>query len=173
MRKLKYTFLFVVLWICINNSINAQVNNKDSANTLNKFKFPQSLGCVSDFENILTVKEEKKLRLIIERFEKKTSNEICIVTIDSIKPYDNIADYTNDLGNAWGIGKKDKDNGLAIVISRTMRNVRVGTGIGTKKILTDSICKKVIDEMMLPEFKKARYFKGLKKGVRALITYWK
>jgi uncharacterized protein len=165
--------MFFIIWFVLPNYLKAQeLKQKDSVTTVADFQFPTSIGWVNDFENILSSGQENKLSRTIKKFEWKTSNEICIVTIDSIRPYDNFADYTTDLANFWGIGKKDKNNGLLIVFSMKLREMRIGTGFGVENILTDKICKHIIDNMMVPEFKKVKYFKGLKKGVNELIKKW-
>ena len=61
---------------------------------------------IADLENILT------------DYEKLTTNEIVIVTIDSIQPYTDIHLYATDLGDNWAIGKKEKNNGLIISVSK-------------------------------------------------------
>ena len=168
---MKFSFILLILLL----RITAQAENNsnwDSTKNNTKHVFPNSLGWVSDFENILSCKQEKKLSKIVKKFEKKTSNEIVIVTIESILPYDNLADFTTDLFNQWGTGKAGKDNGLVIVFSQARREVRVGTGYGTEKILTDIICKNIIDNNMIPYFKKQNYYKGLKSGIKELISNW-
>lgn len=136
-------------------------------------KFPKSIGYVNDFENVFTSEQEIKLDKRIAAYELETTNEIAIVTIDSIKPYENINDFATDLSNEWGIGKKEKDNGLLILFSKSLREMRISTGIGTEKILTDEICKNVIDKTIIPEFKNRNYYNGIEKGLSELIILWK
>jgi uncharacterized protein len=96
-----------------------------------------------------------------------------IVTIDSIKPYESIQRYATDLGEKWGIGSAEKNNGLAIVVCNPCKQIGIATGTGTELILTDEICKKVIEEKIIPEFKNGEFYNGIKKGVIELIEKWK
>ena len=66
-----------------------------------------------------------------------------------------------------------KNNGLTIVVCNSCRQIGIATGYGTELILTDEICKKVIDETIIPEFKNGEFYNGIKKGVTELIAKWK
>ena len=137
------------------------------------YDFPAPLGAVSDFENVFSSNQISDLTKIINDYEQKTTREIAIVTVESIEPYKNIAIYSTDLANEWKIGKAKKNNGLLILFSKNLREIRITTGYGTEKILTDEVCKKVIDETIIPEFKKGDYYSGIKEGLTALIKKWK
>lgn len=136
-------------------------------------EFPKQKREVNDFEFVFSVEELEKLTIIIGEFEKKTSNKIAIVSIKSIKSYDDFDKYAVDLSNNWGVGQKGKDNGLTIVFSKTLRKIRISTGTGTQKILSDSFCKSVIDKTMIPKFKNGNYYEGIEKGLSQLIMEWK
>jgi uncharacterized protein len=143
------------------------------AHAQNTTTFPKSDGWVNDFNDILTVEEEIKLEKLLTKFEKKTTNEIAIVTIDAYGDYEGIEDYALALFNAWGIGKKDKNNGLLIVVCKQDRKMRIETGSGIRAVLTDELCKTIIDEEFVPEFKKDRYYNGILMGTKRLIKEWK
>ena len=71
-----------------------------------------------------------------------------------------------------GIGLKEKDNGLSIVFSKSLKKIKISTGIGTEKVLTDVICKKIIDQTIISEFENGDYYNGIEKGLAELITKW-
>jgi len=136
-------------------------------------KFPKPVGYVNDYEGILTESQKTELESFLADYEQDTSREVVLVTVSSIKPYDRILDYAKDLGNEWGVGKIDKDNGLLIIVNIGDRDIGISTGHGTEKILTDSICKLVIDQTIIPEFKDGQYYSGIKKGFTGLMASWK
>ncbi|MEI8049791.1 MAG: TPM domain-containing protein, partial [Bacteroidota bacterium] len=135
-------------------------------------RFPDPKGSVSDFENIFNDTQIKDLTIIIKEFEKQTSNEIAIVTVESISPYTDFMKYSVDLSNYWGMGKKDQNNGLLILVSKKLKKVRISIGIGTENKINDETCKKIIDTKMIAEFKKDHYYQGLKNGLLELIYKW-
>jgi len=93
--------------------------------TIIDFKFPDYIGYVNDFEKIFTVEQISELNDIIKNHEKKTTNEIAIVSISSYEPYETLFDYSFDLAYYWGIGKKDKNNGIVIVFGKQIRQIRI------------------------------------------------
>jgi uncharacterized protein len=128
---------------------------------------------VFDYEDVLTINQERTLDSIIANFEKATTNEILIVTTKDIGEHEKPMSYAVDFGNKHGVGKKGKDNGLVIFFSRNLRQTFLATGYGTEKILKDEICKSIIDSCMIPLFKEEKYYDGLKAGVEAAISRWK
>ncbi len=138
--------------------------------TLGSFPFP--IGSVSDYENVFSETQISELAEIIANYEKETTREIAIVTIKTIEPYDNITDYSTDLANEWGIGKPETDNGLLILFSKNLREIRISTGFGTERKLTDEICKNVIDKTIIPKFKSGEYYNGIENGLVELIKLW-
>lgn len=136
-------------------------------------KYPKPVGFVNDFESLLSFEEKKELDSIIKVFNEESSYQIAIVTIDDIEPYGSLKDFTSDLGNFWGVGEMDEDNGLIITVSKKMRNVWIGTGLGTQKILTDDKLKSVVDTQMIPYFKRDEYFEGIKSGLLKCIESWR
>ena len=130
------------------------------------------VGYVNDFENIFTESEIYSLEKTISDYEKKTTKEIVIVTIYEITPYQDIKNFATDISNDWSVGKEINDNGLTIVISRNLRQMRISTGLGTENILTNEICKIIIDDIIIPEFKENRYYDGTVKALTEIIYKW-
>ena len=136
--------------------------------------FPKAIGWVSDFEKILTTSEINYLDSIIQLHEKKTTNEIAVVTYKPdtaiIKTMQDFDKFSLELFNEWGVGKKDKNNGVGMIISTSYRKIRIETGPGLVTKLTNAESKNIIDTIILPEFKKADYFNGIAKGLEAIFN---
>lgn len=167
--------LFMALLISISAcGQSIKTNPKDyfiNYNAINTY--PKPTGYVNDFESLFSQEEKQQLDSIITEYEKQTTNQITIVTIADIKPYESLKDFTSDLGNYWGVGQVDKNNGLIITVSRNMRNIWIGSGLGTEKILTDEILKNIIDTKIIPYFKRGDYFEGIKIGLIECMNNWK
>ena len=102
-------------------------------------------------------------------YEKQTYNELVIVTISKTENEIDFDTYALDLSKNWGVGKRGKDNGLVLVISNQLGRIRICTGIGLEKILTDEICDKILQENMISNFKNGEIYTGIKSGINALI----
>ena len=131
--------------------------------------FPEPVGYVNDFENILTQEEEIELTRIIKEHEAKTTDQISVVTLKSIEPYKNIDDYSLYLANYWGVGQKEKNNGVLIALGKNLRKIRIQNGYGIVERLTDEETKEIIDQEMIPKFKANDYYQGILAGVKAII----
>ncbi len=145
-------------------SVPQGISGADTVKTL-----PKLLEWVNDYEGDLNQAEQAEFTKLMMAHEKKTSNQIVLVTVDSISPYTDIAEYTTDLANHAGIGQKGKDNGVLIVFSQKLRLVRIGVGLGLENRLTDSVCSRIIQESMTPRFRDGAYATGLSEGLQYII----
>lgn len=171
----KPPYLFISLLLCFLLFACAQKLQKTvepaQETSLKHPIFPAALGVINDFENIFTKQEIQVLDSLIIDFERRTTIEIAIATLDknqcSPKDFD---DYTLTLANAWEIGKREKNNGILIAISQQFHQIRIQNGKGIENIMSDGETKKLIDQNFLPYFRNESYFDGTKNGLRALTT---
>ena len=130
---------------------------------------PKPTGWVNDFENIFTIEEEKTLDSLIADYEKRTTIEITIITIPtSATDKDRFDELTLLIANKWGVGKKEKNNGVLIGISKGYRKMRIQNGYGIEKLITDNQTKQIIDQTFIPSFKADAYFKGVFDGIQEI-----
>jgi uncharacterized protein len=134
--------------------------------------FPQPVGWVNDFEKVFTTSEAEKLDSLLSNYYQETLNPIAVVTVNSIAPYARIQDFSTDLGYHWGISK-NRNNGLIIVLSRSLNQVWVKPGAKTQKKLTESVCHNIIERDMQPFLKNNDHFNGVIQGIQACIKEWK
>ncbi len=133
--------------------------------------FPPKL--VNDFAGILSGAEDADLEEKLVRFERETSTQIVIVSVTDLEGYDP-ADYASRLGEKWGVGQQDKDNGIVILVKPKTGNERgrvfIATGYGMEGILPDAFVNGVIvNSEMIPHFSQNNYYRGLDKGTAVLM----
>jgi uncharacterized protein len=132
------------------------------------------IGWVSDFEKLFTPEQIIFLDSIIAKHEKETANEVAIVTYGmapgELEELGGLESFSFALFNKWGIGKKEKNNGIGILIMKDERKIRIEVGQGLDDKLTDEEAKAIIDTIMIPEFKKENYYAGVLKGLHAVFT---
>lgn len=126
---------------------------------------------IFDFEYDLTPEQRSQLDSLYASHEKKTTNEIALVTTNDYSPDTSILFYSVNMARKLGVGKKEKDNGVLIVFSNQMRQTRIATGYGTEKVLTDEVAKAIIDSVMIPNFKKGKTFDGLWAGSLSIVEF--
>lgn len=130
-------------------------------------KIPSPVGWVNDFAGVIDSEYRNKIERIIEEIERATSVEIAVATFQSIAPYDE-ASYARLVFDNWKIGKKDKDNGVLILIAVTERRWRIETGYGLEGILPDGLCGEIGRNHMVPYFRQGRYGEGIYNAVIAI-----
>src|SRR5262245_17391381 len=102
-------------------------------------------------------------------FERDTSGEIAIVVIRSLDGL-TIEEAAVKLFQMWGIGKKNRDNGLLFLWSTGDRRVRVEVGYGLEGTLPDGKVGAILDQYVIPRFKANQFDQGVLDGVDALIA---
>jgi len=127
---------------------------------------------VLDSSHLFSFDEKNNLAIKIINYEKKSTNQIAILTIDSLPKGISLLKYASDVANFWGVGQKDKDNGLLIAISKFDRDIAISTGYGTERIITDSMCQRIIDYTIIPQFKTKNYYKGINNALDSIIYKW-
>lgn len=130
--------------------------------------FPQLTGRIVDTANILTSNEKASLTKILENHEKESSNQIVVVILNSLEGYD-IADFSYQLGRHWGIGQKDKNNGVLLVVSMAEKKIRIEVGYGLEGVLTDKTAGEIIEYIIKPKFRESKFYEGVEAGVLAII----
>lgn len=128
---------------------------------------------VNDFAEVLDQDEQNSMERILEQFARETSTQIVVVTVNDLHGYDP-GDFAFRLGEAWGIGQKDKDNGLVILLKPKKDNERgqvfIATGYGLEGVLPDAVVNgAIIDTEMIPYFKDGKYYSGLQSGINVIM----
>ena len=126
---------------------------------------------IYDYEGILTARQIQSLDSLYQDHETKTTNQFCLITTPNYGQDTSIDSYALHTFSRLGIGRKEINNGVLIVLSQANHRVRISTGLGTEKVLTDSYAKKIIDSIMIPEFKNNNYYEGIWQGSKAITTF--
>lgn len=146
---------------CLGNIAIAQVKDED----LPKQSNPPKL--VYDFAGILQPQTIAQLEDELVLFNNEQSTQIAIVIIKNLGPYE-INQYATALGHKWGIGQKDKDNGVLLLVAYENRQVNIATGYGAEGRITDGLAGTIIRNDILPRFKEGDFDQGVINGARAI-----
>lgn len=130
-------------------------------------EFPKPTGFVNDFAQVLSSETRETLENDLVSFERETTVEIAVVTVKSLGEI-TIEDYAVRLFEDWQIGKKEKDNGILLLVAPSEREVRIEVGYGLEPILTDAKAGRIIREKITPAFKEGDFDKGVVSGIEAI-----
>jgi uncharacterized protein len=137
---------------------------QDSAGRL---AIPKNEGWVTDKAGLLSAGERRELEKLMESYKQGTTHEIALLTVESLQG-EPIEKFALEVGRAWSIGGKEKNNGALLVVSKTDRKIRIEVGRGLEGNLTDSISGRIIRDVMVPKFKQGRYAEGIEGGIVAI-----
>ena len=148
----------IIFLLLILNFLNADISQY----------FPKLEGRVIDEANLLSPEVKKDINNILKNEENKSSNQIVVVILNSLNGY-SIEEFSYQLGRFWGIGQKDKNNGVLLVVSMKEREIRIEVGYGLEGALTDKISHEIINYTIKPNFKASQYELGILKAVNEII----
>jgi uncharacterized protein len=161
----KITILFITL-LTLCSTLWAEVPDRPN---------PQRL--VNDFAGIFSSSEQQEMESKLEQFARTTSTQIVVVTVSSLDGYDR-ADYAFQIGEKWGVGQKDKNNGLVVLLKPKTTDSRgqvfIATGYGLEGVLPDAtINSTVVNNEMIPRFKQNDYYGGVTAGLNVIMDITK
>jgi uncharacterized protein len=130
--------------------------------------FPALTGRVVDDAGILDAATRAELTQTLAALEGKTTDQLVVVTLKSLQGT-SIEDYGYQLGRAWKIGQKAKNNGILLIVVPGERRVRIEVGYGLEGMVTDAISKLIIEDSIIPRFKAGDYPGGIKRGVEDIV----
>lgn len=152
--KYTYTFLLLVLsTIALTQDIPPKPN-------------PPRL--VNDYTGTLTADQQQALERKLVAFDDSTSTQISVVIVPTLNGED-VADYALELGRKWGIGGKENNNGVILLIAKKDRKLNISPGYGLEGALTDVTAKHIIDDVIVPSFKGEDYYRGIEEGTDVII----
>lgn len=129
---------------------------------------PKSNTLVTDYVRILSPADRAALERKLVAYDDSTSTQIAVV-IDRSLEGEEIFDYSFRLAEAWGIGQKEKDNGILIYIAIEDRKLYIHTGYGAEGFLPDAMANRIIERVIKPAFRQEQYYQGLDKATDIIM----
>jgi len=115
---------------------------------------------VLDSTGALSSGERQMLESKLDAYNDSTSTQIAVVILHNVQG-DDINDFAQKLGRAWGVGQKGKNNGIVILVGLDDRKVSIQTGYGAEGAVTDAATNEIIHNDIIPNFKQQAYYAGL------------
>ncbi len=125
-------------------------------------------GFVSDQARLLDAGQEARLEARLGALQAGSGNDVAVLTLADLggQPIEKLA---LDTAREWGLGQKEKHNGVLLVVAVAEREVRIEVGRGLEGTLTDSIAGRIVRQVIVPEFKAGRMGGGIEQGVDAIL----
>ena len=129
---------------------------------------PQLETSVYDYINLLSESQKNSLEQKLIRYSDSTSSQIVMAIIRSTEG-ENITYLGAQWGQKWGIGQAGKDNGILVLLAKDDRKIAINTGYGVEGSLTDALSRRIIENVIIPQFKQDDYYGGLNNGADAIF----
>lgn len=126
---------------------------------------PQPTNPVVDEAGLLKPDDLREVLEMIRALEARSSDQIVVYTTRSLQGYP-IEEIGYRLGRHWQVGQKDKNNGILLIVAPSERKVRIEVGRGLEPLMTDLLSSLIIQNTILPGFRRGDFSGAIKAGVR-------
>lgn len=127
---------------------------------------------VNDFAHILSQGEVNAMESKLEHFSLSTSTQIVVVTVTNLHG-DAISMVATEIGHKWGVGQKEFDNGIVLLIKEKTATekgeVFIATGYGLEGVIPDATAERIVNNEILPNFRQGNYYAGIDQAVDVLM----
>ena len=134
--------------------------------------FPPLSGRVVDAANQLNPAQKQQIEALSAEVQKVAGRQFVVATIPDLQGYP-IEDFGYKLGRAWGLGQKDANNGIILIVAPSEHKVRIEVGYGLEPIMTDALSQSIIDQQILPKFRSGDMPGGIVAGAQAIADQMK
>ena len=122
---------------------------------------------VNDLAGYLTPQEREALERKAVAYDDSTSNQVAIVIIRSTNDYP-IDEVALGILRKWGVGNKEKNNGVVILAAMEDRAVWIATGYGLEGAIPDITARSIVDHDLLPNFRSQNYYAGFDQAINSI-----
>lgn len=159
----KYNLLLVLLLVLIfGTGLQAQLPSPSNPPRL-----------VNDYTGTLSASQINTLEHKLVAYNDSTSTQILVLLVDDLQGY-SIEQYATEIGHSWGVGQKDKGNGVVILVKPKKGSergeVNISTGYGMEQYVTDATGKNILEKEMIPAFKEGDYYTGIDNAVNVIMA---
>lgn len=123
---------------------------------------------VTDLTGTLTPDQVAALDAKLRAFEQAQGSQVAVLVVPTTQP-EEIEQYAIRVAEAWRLGRKGTDDGALLIVARDDRKLRIEVGYGLEGALPDAIANRIIDEDIVPPFKRGDYYGGIATGVDRML----
>lgn len=138
-----------------------------SARASAAFHVPPLTGFVVDPSHVLKESDRSALDQELGTYRRGTSHHVAVLVTDSLGG-ESIEDVAYRTFNTWGLGDKQRDDGVLVVLAPTERRVRIEVGRGLGGQLTDAQSSRIVQEKIIPQMRESHFYEAARDGTRAV-----
>jgi uncharacterized protein len=127
----------------------------------------------NDYAEVTSESTQHTLNKRLAKFDKVTSNQVVVAVFPKMESNSSLDDYTLRVANAWGVGQPGNNTraraGVTLFVFVQNRTMRIQVSHRLSNVLTDAVCKKLIDDELRPHFQRGDFDGGLTAGIDAIL----
>ena len=126
---------------------------------------PKPTGYFNDYANVVSKEAAHRFNEQLAQFERETSDQVVVAVFPKMQSDSSIDDYTQRVAQAWGVGQKDRRNGVALFVFVADRKMFIQVGYGLEGALPDITAFDITEYRIKPHFRNGDYEGGLATGI--------
>ncbi|MGC8508517.1 MAG: TPM domain-containing protein [Thiomonas sp.] len=123
---------------------------------------------VTDLTGTLTPQQTAALDQELRDFAARKGSQIAVLIVPSTAP-EAIEQYSIRVTDVWKLGRKGQDDGVLLLVAKDDRTMRIEVGYGLEGAIPDAIAKRIIAEVITPQFRQGDFYGGLRDGVQSIM----
>lgn len=123
---------------------------------------------VTDLTATLDAQQTQTLETRLADFEKNKGSQFAVLIVPTTQP-ETIEQFGIRVVEAWRLGRKGVDDGALLLVAKDDRTLRIEVGYGLEGVLNDATANRIIDEVIVPRFKRGEFYPGIDSGLSAMM----
>ncbi len=124
---------------------------------------------VTDQTNTLSETEKRNLESKLSSFEQSKGSQVSVLVVSTTGD-ETIEQFSIRVADEWEIGREGVDDGVIFLIAIQDRKMRIEAGYGLEGAIPDALAKRIISQIVTPEFRAGHFYDGINDGVDAIIS---
>ena len=130
---------------------------------------PKPDGYFNDYAGVVSKSTALRFNEELARFERETSDQVVVAIFPKMQSDSDIADYTQRVAQAWGVGQKERRNGVVLFVFVQDRKMFIQVGYGLEGALPDITAFDITEYQIKPLFRNNDYEGGIAVGINSIF----
>ena len=130
---------------------------------------PKPAAYFNDYAGVVSKDAALRFNEQLAQFERETSNQVVVAVFPKMQSDSEIADYTQRVAQAWGVGQKGQRNGVVLFVFTLDRKMFIQAGYGLEGALPDLTAFDITEYRIKPHFRNNDYEGGLAEGIDSIF----
>ncbi len=132
-------------------------------------EYPRPQGYVNDYAGVIDPGTKQELERTLERLAAETGAEVAVAVVPDMGGLEESL-YAVELFQSWGVGSKERNDGVLLLLAMKERRTRIEVGYGLEPIITDARSGQILDRHVIPHFRRNDFNAGIRDGALALAA---